>query len=55
MKFKEEFKLFSKELGEYGKEILLLNNDFDDIWELKDCVLIILEEMFFKDKIFIVR
>uniref|UniRef100_A0A2K5LCL0 A-kinase anchoring protein 9 n=1 Tax=Cercocebus atys TaxID=9531 RepID=A0A2K5LCL0_CERAT len=54
VKFKEEFKPLSKELGEHGKEILLSNNDPDDIRESKDCVLTISEEMFSKDKTFIV-
>uniref|UniRef100_A0A2K6KY63 A-kinase anchoring protein 9 n=1 Tax=Rhinopithecus bieti TaxID=61621 RepID=A0A2K6KY63_RHIBE len=55
VKFKEEFKPLSKELGEHGKEILLSNNDPDDIRESKDCVLTISEEMLSKDKTFIVR
>lgn len=55
VKFKEEFKPLSKELGEHGKEILLSNNDPDDIRESKDCVVTISEEMFSKDKTFIVR
>ncbi|XP_055128692.1 A-kinase anchor protein 9 isoform X5 [Symphalangus syndactylus] len=55
VKFKEEFKPLSKELGEHGKEILLSNNDPHDIPESKDCVLTISEEMFSKDKTFIVR
>ncbi|KAL4669748.1 hypothetical protein H8959_008302, partial [Pygathrix nigripes] len=55
VKFKEEFKPLSKELGEHGKEILLSNNDPDDIRESKDCVLTISEEMLSKDKAFIVR
>ncbi|XP_054415465.1 A-kinase anchor protein 9 isoform X3 [Pongo abelii] len=55
VKFKEEFKPLSKELGEHGKEILLSNNDPHDIPESKDCVLTVSEEMFSKDKTFIVR
>ncbi|XP_023082496.2 A-kinase anchor protein 9 isoform X9 [Piliocolobus tephrosceles] len=55
VKFKEEFKPLSKELGEHGKEILLSNNDPNDIRESKDCVLTISEEMLSKDKTFIVR
>nr|XP_016800613.2 A-kinase anchor protein 9 isoform X7 [Pan troglodytes] len=55
VKFKEEFKPLSKELGEHGKEILLSNSDPYDIPESKDCVLTISEEMFSKDKTFIVR
>uniref|UniRef100_A0A2I3SJ75 A-kinase anchoring protein 9 n=1 Tax=Pan troglodytes TaxID=9598 RepID=A0A2I3SJ75_PANTR len=55
VKFKEEFKPLSKELGEHGKEILLSNSDPHDIPESKDCVLTISEEMFSKDKTFIVR
>uniref|UniRef100_A0A2K6G0I3 A-kinase anchoring protein 9 n=1 Tax=Propithecus coquereli TaxID=379532 RepID=A0A2K6G0I3_PROCO len=56
MKFKEEFKPLSKELGEDGKEVLLSNNDdLDDMLESKDYQLTISEEMFSKDKTFIVR
>ncbi|VCW83986.1 unnamed protein product [Gulo gulo] len=56
MKFKEEFKPLSKELGEDGKEVLLSNNDnLDDILESKDRELTISEEMFSKDKTFLVR
>lgn len=56
MKFKEEFKPLSKELGEDGKEVLLSKNDnLDDILESKDHELTISEEMFSKDKTFIVR
>ncbi|XP_058381351.1 A-kinase anchor protein 9 isoform X7 [Diceros bicornis minor] len=56
MKFKEEFKPLSKELGEDGKEVLLSNNDnLDDILESKDHELTISEEMFSKDKTFIAR
>uniref|UniRef100_A0A8C9DL03 A-kinase anchoring protein 9 n=1 Tax=Prolemur simus TaxID=1328070 RepID=A0A8C9DL03_PROSS len=56
MKFKEEFKPLSKELGEDGKEVLLLNNDdLDDMLESKDHELTISEEMFSKDKTFIAR
>ncbi|XP_046525104.1 A-kinase anchor protein 9 isoform X11 [Equus quagga] len=56
MKFKEEFKPLSKELGEDGKEVLLSNNDnLDDILELKDHELTISEEIFSKDKTFIAR
>uniref|UniRef100_A0A452S948 ELK domain-containing protein n=1 Tax=Ursus americanus TaxID=9643 RepID=A0A452S948_URSAM len=56
MKFKEEFKPLSKELGEDGKEILLSNSDnLDDILELKDRELTISEEMFSKDETFIAR
>ncbi|KAM4873646.1 A-kinase anchor protein 9 isoform 1-T1 [Thomomys bottae] len=55
-KIKEEFKPLSKELGEDEKEVLLSsNNDFDDILESKDHGLTISEEMFSKDKTFIVR
>ncbi|XP_071071274.1 A-kinase anchor protein 9 isoform X7 [Dasypus novemcinctus] len=55
MEFKE-FKPLSKELGEDGKEVLLSNNDnLDDILELKDHELTVSEEMFSKDKTFIVR
>ncbi|XP_053464452.1 A-kinase anchor protein 9 isoform X3 [Nycticebus coucang] len=56
MKFKEEFKPLSKELGEDGKEILLSNNDdTDDMLESKDHELTISEEILSKDKTFIVR
>ncbi|XP_077007848.1 A-kinase anchor protein 9 isoform X17 [Tamandua tetradactyla] len=56
MKCKEEFKPLSKELGEDGKEILLSNDDnLDDILESKDHELTISEEMFSKDKTFIIR
>ncbi|XP_032258084.1 A-kinase anchor protein 9 isoform X4 [Phoca vitulina] len=56
MKFKEEFKPLNKELGENGKEVLLSNNDnLDDKLESKDHELTISEEMFSKDKTFIVR
>ncbi|XP_074235505.1 A-kinase anchor protein 9 isoform X5 [Saimiri boliviensis] len=55
VKFKEEFKPLSKELGEHGKDVLLSNNDPDDMLETKDCVLTTSEEMFSKDKTFIVR
>ncbi|XP_059252862.1 A-kinase anchor protein 9 isoform X3 [Mustela nigripes] len=56
MKFKEEFKPLSKELGEDGKEVLLSKNDnLDDILESKDHERTISEEMFSKDKTFIVR
>ncbi|XP_078198900.1 A-kinase anchor protein 9 isoform X13 [Callithrix jacchus] len=55
VKFKEEFKPLSKELGEHGKDVLLSNNDPDDMLETKDCVLTISEEMFSKDKTFIIR
>ncbi|XP_057160083.1 A-kinase anchor protein 9 isoform X6 [Ursus arctos] len=56
MKFKEEFKPLSKELGEDGKEILLSNSDnLDDILESKDHELTISEEMFSKDETFIAR
>ncbi|XP_076964579.1 A-kinase anchor protein 9-like [Callospermophilus lateralis] len=55
MKFKEEFKPLSKELGEDG-EVLLPNSDhLDDIVESEVHQLTISEEMFFKDKTFIVR
>ncbi|XP_059876531.1 A-kinase anchor protein 9 isoform X8 [Delphinus delphis] len=55
-KFKEEFKPLSKELGEDGKEVLLSNKgNLDDILESKDCELTISEEMFSKDKTFMVR
>ncbi|XP_076698459.2 A-kinase anchor protein 9-like [Callospermophilus lateralis] len=54
MKFKEEFKPLSKELGEDG-EVLLPNSDhFDDIIESEVHQLTISEEMFSKDKTFIV-
>ncbi|KAM5150332.1 LOW QUALITY PROTEIN: A-kinase anchor protein 9-like [Callospermophilus lateralis] len=53
MKFKEEFKPLSKELGEDG-EVLLPNSDhLDDIVESEVHQLIISEEMFSKDKTFI--
>ncbi|XP_078298605.1 A-kinase anchor protein 9 isoform X3 [Panthera onca] len=56
MKFKEEFKPLSKELGEDGKEILLPNDgNLDDTLQSKDHELTISEEMFSKDKTFIVR
>uniref|UniRef100_A0A7N5JSE7 A-kinase anchoring protein 9 n=1 Tax=Ailuropoda melanoleuca TaxID=9646 RepID=A0A7N5JSE7_AILME len=56
MKFKEEFKPLSKEIGEDGKEVLLSNSDnLDDILESKDHALTISEEMFSKDETFIVR
>nr|XP_030713181.1 A-kinase anchor protein 9 isoform X13 [Globicephala melas] len=55
-KFKEEFKPLSKELGEDGKEVLLSNKgNLDDILESKDRELTISEEMFSKDKTFMVR
>nr|XP_058929887.1 A-kinase anchor protein 9 isoform X7 [Kogia breviceps] len=55
-KFKEEFKPLSKELGEDGKEVLLSNRgNLDDILESKDRELTISEEMFSKDKTFMVR
>ncbi|XP_076964407.1 LOW QUALITY PROTEIN: A-kinase anchor protein 9-like [Callospermophilus lateralis] len=54
MKFKEEFKPLSKELGEDG-EVLLPNSDhLDDIIESEVHQLTISEEMFSKDKTFIV-
>ncbi|XP_048195948.1 A-kinase anchor protein 9 isoform X2 [Perognathus longimembris pacificus] len=54
-KIKEEFKPLSKEL-EDGKEVLLSNNnDLDYILESKDHGLTISEEMFSKDKTYIVR
>ncbi|KAM5126160.1 LOW QUALITY PROTEIN: A-kinase anchor protein 9-like [Callospermophilus lateralis] len=54
MKFKEEFKPLSKELGEDG-EVLLPNIDhLDDIIESEVHQLTISEEMFSKDKTFIV-
>ncbi|XP_026958216.1 A-kinase anchor protein 9 isoform X13 [Sagmatias obliquidens] len=54
-KFKE-FKPLSKELGEDGKEVLLSNKgNLDDILESKDRELTISEEMFSKDKTFMVR
>ncbi|KAM4855840.1 A-kinase anchor protein 9 isoform X2 [Urocitellus parryii] len=54
MKFKEEFKPLSKELGEDG-EVLLPNSDhLDDIVESEVHQLTISEEMFSKDKTFIV-
>ena len=52
VKFKEEFKPLSKELGEDGKEVLLPNNDNLDILESKDHELNISEELFSKDKTF---
>ncbi|XP_057586285.1 A-kinase anchor protein 9 isoform X2 [Hippopotamus amphibius kiboko] len=56
MKFKEEFKPLSKELGEDGKEVLLSNKDnLDDILESKDHELTISEEMFSRDKTFMIR
>ncbi|XP_012306264.2 A-kinase anchor protein 9 isoform X9 [Aotus nancymaae] len=55
VKFKEEFKPLSKELGEHGKDVLLSNDDPDEMLETKDCVLTISEEMFSKDKTFTVR
>lgn len=56
MKFKEEFKPLSKELGEDGKEVLLSNSyTLDDTLESKDRELTISEEMFSKDKAFIIR
>ncbi|XP_045352987.1 A-kinase anchor protein 9 isoform X3 [Leopardus geoffroyi] len=56
MKFKEEFKPLSKELGEDGKEVLLSNDgNLDDTLQSKDHELTISEEMFSKDKTFIVR
>ncbi|XP_022441263.2 A-kinase anchor protein 9 isoform X9 [Delphinapterus leucas] len=55
-KFREEFKPLSKELGEDGKEVLLSNKgNLDDILESKDRELTISEEMFSKDKTFMVR
>nr|XP_015097536.1 A-kinase anchor protein 9 isoform X3 [Vicugna pacos] len=51
----EEFKPLSKELGGDGKEVLLSNKDNLDTLEPKDRELTISEEMFFKDKTFIVR
>ncbi|KAM9651224.1 A-kinase anchor protein 9 isoform 2-T2 [Trichechus inunguis] len=54
MKFKEEFKPLSKELGEDGKQVLLSNNDnLDEILESKDHELTISEEMFSRDKTFV--
>lgn len=56
MKSKEEFKPLSKELGEDGAEVLLSNNDdLARILESKDRELPISEEMFSKDRTFIVR
>ncbi|XP_023363264.1 A-kinase anchor protein 9 [Otolemur garnettii] len=56
VKFKEEFKPLSKELGEDGKKVLLSNNDDpDDMLESKDHELTISEEILYKDKTFIVR
>ncbi|XP_040328644.1 A-kinase anchor protein 9 isoform X2 [Herpailurus yagouaroundi] len=56
MKFKEEFKPLSKELGENGKEVLLsTDGNLDDTLQLEDHELTISEEMFSKDKTFIVR
>ncbi|KAB0375769.1 hypothetical protein FD755_012412, partial [Muntiacus reevesi] len=55
-KFKEEFKPLSKELGEDGKEVLLPSKDhLDDILESKDHELTISEEMFSKDRTFMIR
>ncbi|XP_068406788.1 A-kinase anchor protein 9 isoform X1 [Eschrichtius robustus] len=55
-KFKEEFKPLSKELGEDGKEVPLSNKgNLDDILESEDRELTISEEMFSKDKTFMVR
>ncbi|XP_008046810.1 A-kinase anchor protein 9 isoform X2 [Carlito syrichta] len=51
VKFKEEFKPLSKELGEDVKEVLFSKNGgLDDILESKDHELTISEEMFSKDK-----
>ncbi|XP_047686610.1 A-kinase anchor protein 9 isoform X4 [Prionailurus viverrinus] len=56
MKFKEEFKPLSKELGENGKEVLLsTDGNLDDTLQSEDHELTISEEMFSKDKTFIVR
>nr|XP_019572170.1 PREDICTED: A-kinase anchor protein 9 isoform X2 [Rhinolophus sinicus] len=56
MKFKEEFKSLSKELGEDRKEILLSNNDnLGDILESKDHELTISEELFCSEKTCIAR
>ncbi|XP_054420494.1 A-kinase anchor protein 9 isoform X2 [Pteronotus mesoamericanus] len=52
MKFKEEFKPLSKELGEDGKEVLLSNSDNLDILESEDHELTVSEELFSKDKTF---
>ncbi|XP_030163793.1 A-kinase anchor protein 9 isoform X3 [Lynx canadensis] len=56
MKFKEEFKPLSKELGENGKEVLLsTDGNLDDTLQSEDHELTISEEMFSQDKTFIVR
>lgn len=56
MKFKEEFKPLSKELGEDRQEVLLSNNDnLDDIPESKDHELTISEELFCQDETCIAR
>ncbi|KAM6152629.1 A-kinase anchor protein 9 [Erethizon dorsatum] len=55
IKFKKESKPLSKELGEGGKEVVLSNDDFDDVLEVKDHGLTISEEIFSKDETFIVR
>ncbi|KAM5203528.1 A-kinase anchor protein 9 isoform 5-T5 [Hipposideros larvatus] len=56
MKFKEEFKPLSKELGEDGEEVLLSNNDnLNDILESEDRELTISEELFCRDKTCIAR
>lgn len=56
MKFKEEFKSLSKELGEDRKEILLSNSDnLGDILESKDHELTISEELFCSEKTCVVR
>ncbi|XP_014446039.1 A-kinase anchor protein 9 isoform X3 [Tupaia chinensis] len=55
MKLKEEFKPLSKELGEERKEVLLSNDDLDDMQESKDHELTISEEIFSKDKGYVVR
>lgn len=55
-KFYEEFKPLSKELGEDAEEVLSSDRDnLDDTQESKDHELAISEEMFSKDKTFIVR
>uniref|UniRef100_A0A8C3WCN3 A-kinase anchoring protein 9 n=1 Tax=Catagonus wagneri TaxID=51154 RepID=A0A8C3WCN3_9CETA len=56
VKFEQEFKPLSKELGEDAEEVLSSNRDrLDDTQESKDRELTISEEMFSKDKTFIVR
>lgn len=55
-KLKEEFKPLSKELGEDRKEVLLSNDeDLAHTLDSEDHELTISEEMFSKDKTFVVR